>query len=166
MNLSPTGNSMYRIEHKGVSFYMLDTTQRTLGRTQFSALEEALKQDGNAKIFCSHIPMYGSSDLIMFSFADNTERNKLLALMQRYNVDAYISGHYHIGDKANRINSTMTEYVMGSFCGREQTMFGEPARWYVCRFDAPSGTLSITRFRMESPTSPVLRTEMETFTIQ
>lgn len=144
----------YRLEHKGISFYMLDTSYRTLGKTQMRYLSEAIQQDSNPKLFCTHIPLYGKADLFYFALADTQERNLLLKLMTENNVGMYLSGHHHKGDVIYQYTDTCTEFVAGAFHGRD-SIFEGPARWYVCTYDKANATFTIDRYTKYNDTADV-----------
>lgn len=155
----------YRLEHKGVSFYMMDTSYRTFGKKQLRYLQQAIANDPNRKIFCTHYPLYGKPDLVYFTLADTRERNLILSLMGENNVGMYFAGHHHKGDVIARYNEGMTEFITGAFHGRD-SIFEGPARWYVCSYSRSDGTMGITRYTKydSSPsTNDIETTEMGTF---
>ncbi len=144
----------YRFVHKGISFYMLDTSYRTLGKKQMGYLSETIAEDGNQKLFCTHFPLYGKPDLFYFALADTQERNLIIKLMTKNNVGMYLSGHHHKGDVVYQYTDTCTEFIAGAFHGRDNILEG-PARWYVCQYDASRNTLKITRHTKYNSTSSV-----------
>ncbi len=155
----------YRLIHKGISFYMLDTSYRTLGTKQMQYLSEAIVADRNPKIFCTHIPLYGKPDLFYFALADTQERNLIIKVMVKNDVGMYLSGHHHKGDVIYRYTDTCTEFIAGAFHGRNNVLEG-PARWYVCDYDANRNTIGITRYTKYDSTpriDNIEKTSMGTF---
>ena len=134
--------------YRGVSFYLLDTAARTLGRTQLNQLKTAITQDTSPKIFCTHIPLYGKPELVYFCIPDTQEREEILEIMHENAVGIYLSGHHHQGDITYRYTDTMAEFIAGAFNGRTSLFETTLPRWYVCTYDAPNATLAITRYQV------------------
>lgn len=135
----------YRFVHKEISFYMLDSSSRTLGKRQMEYLKAAIAEDPNKKLFCSHIPLYGKADLFYFAMSDTQERNLIIKLMMENDVGMYLSGHHHKGDVIYRYSDTCSEFIAGAFHGRD-SIFEGPARWYICNYGSTGNTLTITRY--------------------
>ncbi len=74
----------------------LDTSTGTVGGEQFHWLEKVL---GNArekyKIIVTHYPLYDDVFPSIYRLPGAEERYKLLGLMKKYHVYAYVSGHLH-----------------------------------------------------------------------
>jgi predicted phosphodiesterase len=149
--------------YHGLSFYLLDTSAMTLGRTQLNQLAEALPQDSRPKIFCSHMPLYGKAELVYFCLPDTQEREEILALMAKNRGGIYVSGHQHFGDFGYRYTDTMAEFVAGAFHGRTSVIETTIPRWYVCGYDASASTLSITRYQVKKDTREVEESLLETY---
>jgi predicted phosphodiesterase len=149
--------------YKGVSFYLLDTSTRTLGRTQLNQLKEALPLDPNPKIFCSHIPLYGKAELVYFSLPSTQEREEILALMKANKAGIYLGGHQHFGDFSYQYTSTLSEAVLGTYHGRTSFIETTLPRWYVCSYDLDTSTLSITRYQVAQESKAIDSSFVQTF---
>jgi calcineurin-like phosphoesterase family protein len=149
--------------YKGVSFYLLDTSARTLGRTQLNQLREALPLDPNPKILCSHIPLYGKPELVYFSLPSTQEREEILALMKDNKAGIYLGGHQHFGDFSYQYSNTMSEAVLGTFHGRSSLIETTLPRWYVCRYDSKTALLTITRYQVDKESKTIDSSFIQTF---
>lgn len=134
--------------YRGVSFYLLDTAARTLGRTQLNQLKTAITQDPSPKVFCTHIPLYGKPELVYYCIPDTQEREEILELMNKNAVGLYLSGHHHQGDISFRYTDSMSEFIAGAYNGRTSLFETTLPRWYVCTYDVPHTTLAITRYQV------------------
>jgi 3',5'-cyclic AMP phosphodiesterase CpdA len=151
------------LSFKGVSFYLLDTSARTLGRTQLNQLKEALPLDPNPKIFCSHIPLYGKPELVYFSLPSTQEREEILALMKTNKAGIYLGGHQHFGDFSYQYSNTMSEAVLGAYHGRTSFIETTLPRWYVCRYDSETSVLTITRYQVDKESKNIDSSFVQTF---
>jgi calcineurin-like phosphoesterase family protein len=151
--------------YQGVSFYLLDTSARTLGRTQLAQLKEAIAQDTSPKLFCTHVPLYGKPELIYFCLPDTQEREEILELMSKNSVGLYLSGHHHNGDITYRYTSSMAEFIAGAYNGRTSLFETTLPRWYVCTYEAPGSTLTITRYQVNKETRSIETDSMGTFNL-
>lgn len=75
-----------RFSYNGISFYLLDTGNASLGKVQLDNLMDAAASDPNPKIFCGHIPLYGGADMFYFSLKDPHERALLVDTMVKNKV--------------------------------------------------------------------------------
>ena len=92
-------STFFRIKIRGISFYVIDTADGTLGYAQLHKLEEELADDGNRKITFSHYPPYSES--LTYSMLNDTESAKLLSLYAKHNVVFAFSGHTHVHEEKN-----------------------------------------------------------------
>ncbi|MCK9286132.1 MAG: metallophosphoesterase [Sphaerochaetaceae bacterium] len=138
-----------RFAHKGISFYMIDTGNRSLGNRQLEELIKETAQDTNLKMFCSHVPLYGSPDLIYFALPDTQERMMLLKTMVDEKVGIYFSGHHHSGDVLYKYTEENSEFIFGAFHGRDSFFESTLPRWYVCTYDSIKNSLGITRHTVQ-----------------
>ncbi len=145
--------SYQAFEHRGVSFYLLDTANRTLGRTQWRQLQEAVQQDKRSKLFFSHMPLYGKPSLFYLVLGDTQERENLIRLMVENKVSLYLCGHYHQGDLLHSFRRTTSEFILGAFHGRDSLFEKTKPRWYLLCSNAEEGTITITRYQVESDRS-------------
>ncbi|HKM05632.1 MAG TPA: metallophosphoesterase [Sphaerochaeta sp.] len=135
-----------RFSHNGLSFYLLDTGNTSLGKKQLDNLMEAAASDPNTKIFCGHVPLYGGPDMFYFALRDPQERALLLQTMVNNNVGLYLGGHLHLTHKLYRYTDTTHEFVSESFHGRDSLFENTLPIWYVLDYDAPSHQITITRY--------------------
>jgi len=111
------GPNYYSFENQNSYFIFLDTSQGVLGNTQIQWLESELKyaKEMNVLVFSHMSPIdtvtgqYDEGSIIsdelgstMFSKA---ESQLVLELMNKYQVDAFISGHSHISGETE-LNGT------------------------------------------------------------
>ena len=146
------GKSYQAMAHKGVSFYLLNTANRTLGRTQMRELRNAVEKDSRPKIFFSHIPLYGSPSLVYFVLSDMQERENMISLMVTNKGMLYLAGHHHQGDVLYSFRKTTSEFILGTFHGRDSFFEKTKPRWYLLYFDAENASITITRYQVEENT--------------
>ncbi|MGE4453832.1 MAG: metallophosphoesterase [Sphaerochaeta sp.] len=135
-----------RFSHKGLSFYLLDSGNASLGKTQLDNLNEAIQEDPNVKVFCSHIPLYGGPEVFYFALSDPLERALLLETMVSNKVGLSLSGHLHIATKLYQFTPSNTELVCESFHGRDDFFESTRPVWYVLTYQADSHTITIVRY--------------------
>ena len=136
--------------YRGISFYLLNTANRTAGRIQMQELQEAVKQDKRPKLFFSHMPLYGKPSLLYTVLCDTQERENLIHLLVENKGMLFLSGHHHQGDLLYSFRATTSEFTLGSFHGRDSFFEKIKPRWYLLYFCAEERTLSITRYQVES----------------
>lgn len=149
--------------YNGVSFYLLDTSARTMGRTQFKMLEQAIKMDAQKKIFLTHMSFYAKPDLYYYCLPDTQERGNILRLMSQYSVGLYLSGHHHSGDLVTRLSPSLAEGVLGAFHGRTSWAETTLPRWYVCTYDASSFAMNITKYEVQEDSLQIVSSLFGTF---
>lgn len=136
--------------HRGVSFYLLNTASRALGRIQMKELREAVEQDKRPKLFFSHMPLYGKASLIYFVIADAREREAIIRLMVENKGMLFLSGHHHQGDVSYSFRRTTSEYILGALHGRSSCIEQTKPRWYLLHFNEVKKEITITRYQVES----------------
>lgn len=91
------GPSCYTINIENyLRIIFLDSAEGLIGKTQFEWLENTLK--GNSSrftIIVTHYPLYDDFMPYIWRLSSAEERYKIISLTQKYNVDAYFSGHLH-----------------------------------------------------------------------
>lgn len=137
-----------RFSYGGISFYLLDSGNASLGRTQLKALIKQASLDPNPKIFSSHIPFYGGPDMYYFGLSDAWERTLLVNTVLDAKVGLVLSGHLHLSEKLHHFNEKSAELVCASFHGRDSLIEQTLPTWYVCSYDHQSHTLTVTRFQV------------------
>lgn len=135
-----------RFSHKGLSFYLLDTGNASLGKNQLDNLVRAAREDPNPKIFCSHFPVYGGPDTFYFSLSNPHERALLLQTMVESKTGLYLAGHLHLSSKIYHFTDTTTEFVCESFHGRNSLFESTLPVWYVLTYQAESHAISIVKY--------------------
>ena len=139
-------HSYQAFEHRGVSFYLLNTAARTMGRGQMQELKEALKVDvSRPKFFFSHVPLYGKATILYTVMSEMQERENIISMMVQNKVMLFLSGHHHQGDLLHSFTDTTSEFVVGSFHGRDALIEQIKPRWYLLHFDAIGKVITITR---------------------
>ncbi len=146
--------SYQAFSHKGVSFYLLNSAARTLGRIQMKELQDALKLDDmRPKLFFSHVPLYGKATMFYTVMSDRQERENIISLMVENKVMLFLAGHHHQGDLLHSFRQTTSEFIVGSFHGRDSLIEQTKARWYLLHFNAVEKMITITRYQVESDRS-------------
>ena len=138
-----------RFSYNGISFYLLDTGNASLGKVQLDNLMDAAASDPNPKIFCGHIPLYGGADMFYFSLKDPHERALLVDTMVKNKVGLYLGGHLHLTHKMYHYTDTTHEFVSESFHGRTGLFENTLPVWYVFSYDAVSNSITIKRYAVE-----------------
>jgi len=138
-----------RFSYKGISFYLLDTGNASLGKVQLDNLMSSVADDPNPKIFCGHVPLYGGPDMFYFSLKDPHERALLVKTMVQNKVGLYLGGHLHINHKLYSYTDTNHEFVCESFHGRDSLIENTLPVWYVFTYDAPSNRITIFRYALK-----------------
>lgn len=142
-----------RFSYKGLSFYLLDTGNASLGKLQLDNLMRAVQSDPNPKVFCSHIPLYGGPDMFYFSLKDPYERALLVDAMVKNKVGLYLGGHLHLTHKLYRYTDTSHEFVSESFHGRNDLFENTLPIWYVLHYDESTHSISIVQYAVEHDTT-------------
>ncbi len=137
-----------RFGYGGISFYLLDSGNASLGRTQLRALIEQASRDHNPKIFCSHVPFYGGPDMYYFGLSDAWERTLLVDTVLEAKVGLVLSGHLHLTEKLHHFTEENAEMVCASFHGRDSLIEQTLPTWYVCSYDQGTNQLTVTRFQV------------------
>lgn len=135
-----------RFSHKGLSLYLLDTGNASLGKKQLDNLMKAAADDPNSKIFVGHVPVYGGPDMLYFSLKDSYEQSLLINTMVKNKVGLYLGGHLHLTHKLYHYTDTTHEFVSESFHGRDSLLENTLPIWYVFTYDAPTNQLTIVRY--------------------
>ena len=150
------------VAYKGISFYLLNTANRTLGKTQLKELQEATKQDPRPKIFFSHMPLYGKPSLVYFALQDNQEREEIISLLVRRRGMLFLAGHHHQGDVLYSFTPTTTEFILGAFHGRDSLFEQTKPRWYILDLNVEAQEIKIIRYQVEPDSDKPSRRVMAT----
>ena len=113
-------------------------------------LKQALKvDDTRPKIFFSHVPLYGKASLLYTVMSEMQERENIITLMVQNKVMLYLAGHHHQGDLLHSFTANASEFIVGSFHGRNALFEQLKPRWYLLHFDAIEKMITITRYQVE-----------------
>lgn len=137
-----------RFSYGGISFYLLDSGNASLGRTQLRTLIDQASSDHNPKIFCSHIPFYAGPDMYYFGLSDAWERTMLVNTMVKAKVGLVLSGHLHLTEKVHHFTEENAELVCASFHGRDSLIEQTLPTWYVCSYDHITKQLAVSQFQV------------------
>lgn len=91
-NLGPSSYSFYGGNAK---FVVIDTASGEIGQAQMEWIHKELKENKQPLLFVvSHMPIYGGSH-DSYEFPKTEEREELIGLFEKYEVDCVFEGHYH-----------------------------------------------------------------------
>jgi len=89
------GPSAYTVIAGNCKFIFIDTAGGRVGKKQMQWLEKELSVNTRPVVFVvSHYPIYGGSHG-MYHFPRNAEREEMISLFEKYNVDCVLEGHFH-----------------------------------------------------------------------
>lgn len=137
-----------RFSYGGISFYLLDSGNASLGRKQLRALIKQASLDPNPKIFCSHIPFYGGPEMYYFGLSDAWERSMLVNTVVEAKVGLVLSGHLHLTELLHHYTDGHAELVCASFHGRDSIIEQTLPTWYVCSYDHIAKQLAVSQFQV------------------
>ncbi len=89
------GPSVYSFCGGNARFIVIDTASGRIGPDQMEWIQEQLKTNKQPLLFViSHMPIYGNS-YGSYEFPETLEKQQLIALFEKYEVDFVLQGHYH-----------------------------------------------------------------------
>ncbi len=89
------GPSMYSFCAGNAKFVVIDSASNEIGQAQMEWIEERLRRNKQPLLFViSHVPIYGGSHG-GYDFPKGEERDRLIDLFEKYEVDFVLEGHYH-----------------------------------------------------------------------
>lgn len=110
---STFGPATYSLTVAGVvRFLMIDTASGDIGRSQFDWLESQLRTPIAFNFVGSHYSLYDGITPVMWRISSVEERYKLMGIMDKYGVYAYVGGHVH-GYRQTQVGSTL-HFTIGS----------------------------------------------------
>ena len=112
---STVGRSFYSFSVGALSFYVLDSGNGTLGRTQLALLRSAFAADPNRKVVICHYPLYNGEDTEYYKLTNAAERAALIELYSGSGVELLLEGHSHV-TRHTRIGE-MDEWLCSSLTG-------------------------------------------------
>jgi len=89
------GPSVYSFCGGNAKFVVIDTASGEIGQKQMEWIRKELKENKQPLTFVvTHVPIYGGSHGIC-EFPKSQERQELIDLFEKYEVDYVLEGHYH-----------------------------------------------------------------------
>ncbi len=89
------GPSVYSFCGGNAKFVVIDTASGEVGQRQMEWLRRELKENKQPLLFViTHMPIYCGSHGI-YEFPKSQEREELISLFEKYEVDYVLEGHYH-----------------------------------------------------------------------
>jgi len=89
------GPSTYSFDGGNAKFVVIDSASGEIGEAQMEWIAEQLRNNKQPLLFViSHMPIYGDSYGI-YEFPEAQEKQQLIALFEKYEVDFVLQGHYH-----------------------------------------------------------------------
>jgi predicted phosphodiesterase len=89
------GPSVYSFCGGNAKFVVIDSASGKIGEGQMEWIQEQLRNNKQPLLFViSHMPIYGGSQGT-YEFPKTEERQMLIELFEKYQVDFVLEGHYH-----------------------------------------------------------------------
>jgi len=89
------GPSVYSFNGGNAKFIVIDSAGGKIGEAQMEWIQDQLRNNKQPLLFViSHMPIYGGSQST-FEFPKTEEREMLISLFEKYEVDIVLEGHYH-----------------------------------------------------------------------
>jgi len=89
------GPSTYSFCGGNAKFVVIDSASDEIGQTQMDWIAKELRLNRQPLLFViSHVPIYGGSHS-GYDFPKGEERDQLIELFEKYQVDFVLEGHYH-----------------------------------------------------------------------
>ncbi|MFC1675484.1 metallophosphoesterase family protein [Planctomycetota bacterium] len=109
------GPSVYSFNGGNAKFIVIDSAGGKIGEAQTEWIAEQLRTNKQPLLFViSHMPIYGGSQSA-FEFPKTEEREMLMSLFEKYEVDIVLEGHYH--SYVDITNNGVRYITSGSFSG-------------------------------------------------
>ena len=89
------GPSVYSFNGGNAKFVVIDSACGRIGEAQMQWIQDQLRNNKQPLLFViSHMPIYGQSYGV-YGFPETEEKQQLISLFEKYNVDFVLQGHYH-----------------------------------------------------------------------
>jgi len=89
------GPSAYSFNGGNAKFVVIDTADGEIGDAQMEWIQNQLRNNKQPLLFViSHMPIYGDSYGV-YGFPETEEKQQLIELFEKYEVDFVLEGHYH-----------------------------------------------------------------------
>ncbi len=109
------GRSFYSFAVGDRSFYVLDSGNGTLGRSQLDLLPGLFAGDPNRKVVVCHYPLFNGEDTQYYKLTNAAERAFLVDLYARSRVELLLEGHSHATRRTQV--GPMEEWLCSSLAG-------------------------------------------------
>lgn len=142
-----TFGSMYQaFSYGGYSFYILDTSDRSVSKAQLEKLIRAVKADPNPKFFLTHYPLSANAfTYYSLALSDSEQRDVLIDLMLDNKVGMWIAGHRHHQEGPFAFSDTCHEITLASLNGLDDG-WESPPTWYTMTVDPDADTATLVRY--------------------
>jgi hypothetical protein len=89
------GPSVYSFNGGNAKFVVIDSACGKIGEAQMEWIQDQLRNNKQPLLFViSHMPIYGNSYGV-YGFPETEEKQQLIELFEKYEVDFVLQGHYH-----------------------------------------------------------------------
>jgi hypothetical protein len=89
------GPSAYSFTGGNAKFVVIDSASGSIGEAQMQWIQDQLRNNKQPLLFViSHMPIYGQSYGV-YEFPETEEKQQLIRLFEKYEVDFVLQGHYH-----------------------------------------------------------------------
>jgi hypothetical protein len=138
---------MYQaFSYGGYSFYILDTSDRSVSKAQLEKLIRAVKADPNPKFFLTHYPLSANAfTYYSLALSDSEQRDVLIDLMLDNKVGMWIAGHRHHQEGPFAFSDTCHEITLASLNGLDDG-WESPPTWYTMTVDPDADTATLVRY--------------------
>jgi hypothetical protein len=89
------GPSAYSFNSGNAKFVVIDSASGSIGEAQMLWIQDQLRNNKQPLLFViSHMPIYGQAYGV-YAFPETEEKQQLIQLFEKYEVDFVLQGHYH-----------------------------------------------------------------------
>jgi len=107
------GPSAYSFSGGNAKFVVIDSASGKIGDAQMEWIRNQLRDNKQPLLFViSHMPIYGDS-YGTYKFPETEEKQQLIELFEKYEVDFVLQGHYH--GYVDIVNNNVRYITSGSF---------------------------------------------------
>ena len=107
------GPSAYSFNGGNAKFIVIDSAGGRIGELQMQWIQDQLRNNKQPLLFViSHMPIYGNSYGV-YEFPETEEKQQLIELFEKYEVDFVLQGHYH--GFVDITNNSVRYITSGSF---------------------------------------------------
>ena len=107
------GPAAYSFNGGNAKFVVIDSASGEIGEAQMQWIQDQLRNNKQPLLFViSHMPIYGELYGV-YEFPETEEKQQLIQLFEKYEVDFVLQGHYH--GFVDIINNNVRYVTSGSF---------------------------------------------------